>query len=59
LQASRNLTADQAEMRIAAQRPVEEKIRRATAVITNNGSLDDLAARVLDAWSRTVQPNLR
>jgi dephospho-CoA kinase len=59
LQASRNLTAEQAALRIAAQRPVEEKIRHATAVITNNGSLEDLAAQVTDAWARTVQPSIR
>jgi dephospho-CoA kinase len=58
LQASRNLTADQAALRIAAQRPVEEKLSRATAVITNNGCLEDLGAQVSEAWSRTVRPYL-
>lgn len=58
LQASRNLSAAQAQLRIAAQRPVEEKLRHATAVITNNGSPEDLAAQVEAAWSKTVQPRL-
>jgi len=58
LQASRGLTAEQAELRIAAQKPQEEKLRYATAVITNHGSLDDLAAQVEAAWARDVRPKL-
>ena len=37
LQASRGMSAEQAALRIAAQRPAEEKLRHATAVITNDG----------------------
>jgi dephospho-CoA kinase len=58
LQASRDLTAEQAAMRIAAQRPASEKLAYATAVITNNGSLDDLQAQISLAWERTVQSHL-
>ncbi|HLZ29785.1 MAG TPA: dephospho-CoA kinase [Chloroflexota bacterium] len=59
LQASRGMSAEQAALRIAAQRPAEEKLRHATAVITNAGSLDDLARQVEVAWQSTVQPHLR
>jgi dephospho-CoA kinase len=58
LQASRGLSAEQAQLRIAAQSPIEEKLRHATAVITNHGSLEDLAAQVEKAWAKTVQPKL-
>jgi dephospho-CoA kinase len=58
LQSSRGMSAEQASLRIAAQSPAEDKIRHATAVLTNHGSLDDLAAQVDDAWARTVRPNL-
>jgi dephospho-CoA kinase len=59
LQSSRNLSPEQAALRIAAQSPVEEKLRHATAVITNNGAPNDLAAQVAAAWTKTVQPKLR
>jgi dephospho-CoA kinase len=59
LQASRGLSAEQAALRIAAQTPAEEKIRHATVVITNHGSLEDLAAQVEAAWKSTVQPGLQ
>jgi dephospho-CoA kinase len=58
LQASRGLSAEQAAIRIAAQTPPEDKLRHATAVIDNHGSLDDLAHQVDTAWTRTVQPLL-
>lgn len=58
LQASRGLSAEQAALRIAAQTPAEEKLRHATAVITNDGTLDDLAGQVEAAWNTTVQPCL-
>jgi dephospho-CoA kinase len=59
LQSSRGMSTEQASLRIAAQSPAEEKIRHATAVLTNHGSLDDLSAQVDEAWNRTVQPNLQ
>ena len=58
LQASRALSADQAALRIAAQRPVEDKLRRADAAIANNGSLDDLTRQIDSAWQATVRPAL-
>lgn len=54
LQASRNLTPEQASQRIAAQRPAAEKLPHATAVITNNSSLDALLEQINAAWSTTV-----
>jgi dephospho-CoA kinase len=58
LQASRALTAEQAALRIAAQTPAEDKVRRANAVITNDGSLDNLAKQVETAWQQTVASHL-
>jgi dephospho-CoA kinase len=58
LQASRGLSAEQAALRIAAQTPAEDKMRHAAAVITNHGTLDDLAAEVQNAWDATVRPKL-
>jgi dephospho-CoA kinase len=59
LQSSRGLTAEQAQLRIAAQSPAEEKVRHATTVITNHGSVDDLATQVDLAWNQTVRPKLK
>jgi dephospho-CoA kinase len=59
LQSSRGLTREQAMLRIAAQRPAEEKLRHATAVIANNGNLDDLRHQIDSAWNETVRPALR
>ncbi len=58
LEASRGLTRQQAELRIDAQPPQVEKLRRATAAIDNHGSLQDLARQVERAWARTVAPHL-
>jgi dephospho-CoA kinase len=58
LEATRNLSAEQAALRIAAQRPQEEKLRYANAVLRNNASLDDLAAQIASAWATTVAPHL-
>jgi dephospho-CoA kinase len=58
LQSSRRFSAEQASLRVAAQAPVEDKLRHASAVLHNNGSLEDLAAHVAEAWSRTVAPCL-
>jgi phosphopantetheine adenylyltransferase/dephospho-CoA kinase len=52
---SRNgLEAAQAEARIDAQLTNEERAQHADLIIENNRSLDDLRARVDDAW-RTLQ----
>lgn len=58
LQASRGLTREQAALRIAAQRPAQEKLRHADAAITNNASLDDLQHQIEAAWAATVRPAL-
>jgi dephospho-CoA kinase len=58
LQSSRNFTLEQATLRVSAQAPVEEKLRHATAVITNNGSPEDLAHQVELAWQQSVAPYL-
>ncbi len=57
LMASRAMTPEQAALRVDSQRPVEEKLRYATEVIGNRGSLDDLAAQVDAAWQRSVVAN--
>ncbi|MBI1946742.1 MAG: dephospho-CoA kinase [Deltaproteobacteria bacterium] len=44
------LDDDAARARLAAQLPLAEKRRRATAVIENDGSLPELAARLRVAW---------
>jgi dephospho-CoA kinase len=48
--ASRGLSADDVERRIAAQLSNEERERRADVVIRNDGSLDELRAQVEAAW---------
>jgi dephospho-CoA kinase len=58
LQASRGMTPEQAALRIAAQSPVAEKVRHADVVITNHGTLDDLAEQVDAAWKQTVLPRI-
>ena len=58
LQAARGLSAEQAALRVAAQRPVAEKLRRADAAITNNGSLEALMRQIDAAWQASVQPAL-
>jgi len=50
---SRNsLDEREAQARIAAQLPIEEKAAAATYVVVNNGSEDDLTLQVDDLWSR-------
>jgi dephospho-CoA kinase len=58
LQSSRSLSREQAALRIAAQGSAEDKIRQATRVLINNGSLDDLAAQIEQAWNESVLPYL-
>jgi dephospho-CoA kinase len=58
LQATRNFTHEQAALRASAQAPVEDKLRHATAVITNSGTLDELHAQIDNAWKATVAPYL-
>src|SRR5262249_17401812 len=54
LQATRNFTNEQASLRVSAQTPVEEKLRHATVVITNNADLADLEAQVTRAWETSI-----
>jgi dephospho-CoA kinase len=58
LQATRNFSLEQATLRVKAQLPVEEKLRHASAVIHNNGSLADLESQVATAWTTSVSPYL-
>jgi dephospho-CoA kinase len=48
--ASRGMSADEVRRRLAVQMSNEERIRRATRVIHNDGTLVDLRARVEEAW---------
>lgn len=59
LESSRNLSPEQAALRIAAQRPASEKLAHATAVLTNNGSLEELEAQIAAAWEATAFPRGR
>ncbi len=48
----RGLSEEQARSRLAAQPPLEEKLKIADAVIDNSGTLDDLRRQVEAAWGR-------
>jgi dephospho-CoA kinase len=48
--ASRGMTPDEVRQRLAVQMSNAERARRATRVIENDGTLEDLRARVEDAW---------
>ncbi len=50
--ASRGFSQAQAEARVDAQSPQDEKIARATTVIQNDGSLAELEQHVAAAWAR-------
>jgi dephospho-CoA kinase len=50
----RGLTAEEAEARIAAQPPQEEKLPFAEVVIDNRGRLDQTRRQVEAAWRRTA-----
>jgi dephospho-CoA kinase len=58
LQASRHFSLEQATLRVNAQAPIENKLRHATAVLHNSGSLHDLETQLNDTWAKTVQPYL-
>jgi dephospho-CoA kinase len=58
LQASRGLSPEQARLRVESQRPQSEKAALASAVLTNDGTLDALADQVAAAWQSTVAPHL-
>ena len=48
----RGLSQEEARARLAAQPPLEPKLALATAVIENDGTLEDLRAQVAAAWQR-------
>ena len=50
LMARNGLTRAQAEARLASQLPLEEKVKHATVVIDNGGTLEDTRAQVERAW---------
>lgn len=52
----RNWTAQDFATREAAQMPIEEKRRRATHVIANDGTLDELRERVEEFWKSLSPP---
>jgi dephospho-CoA kinase len=54
LMARGNLNAEQAQIRLAAQPPVSEKLARADVVIDNSGTIEQTRAQVDEAWRRVV-----
>ena len=50
----RDLDADAVQARISSQMPHEERLKRADAVIENNGSLEELRRRVQELWRERV-----
>ncbi|MED5463538.1 MAG: dephospho-CoA kinase [Myxococcota bacterium] len=52
LQARNNLSASEAERRIASQLPLDDKRQRGTWIIDNSGSLEDTHAQVDSLWSQ-------
>ncbi|MEZ4529855.1 MAG: dephospho-CoA kinase [Thermomicrobiales bacterium] len=53
LVATRGLSQEEANRRIASQPPLGEKLARADIVIANDGTLDELRAQVGAAWMRS------
>ncbi len=56
LMKERGLTEEEARVRIRAQPPQEEKIRRADVVIDNSGDLEATRRQVEQAWRKWVEP---
>ncbi len=54
LQRTRGLALEQAVLRVDAQPPQEAKAARADTVITNEGTLEELHAQVVQQWERVV-----
>jgi len=57
LMRARGLSRAEAELRIDAQPPQEEKVARADVLIDNSGSLEDTRRQVERAWQETVAPH--
>jgi dephospho-CoA kinase len=52
----RRMSEDEARKRIFAQRAQAEKLRRASVVITNDGSVEDTWKQVQSAWNTLMPP---
>jgi len=57
--ARNGLTAEQAQARISAQLSNDERVRHATAVIDNSGSMAEATARVATLWDEFVATSQR
>ncbi len=55
LMADRDMSKEEAWLRIEAQPPEEEKIARADVVIDNSGTLEETYRQVDEAWDRIAQ----
>ncbi|NLF49533.1 MAG: dephospho-CoA kinase [Leptolinea sp.] len=55
----REMSEDDARMRIQAQPPQEEKLKAADIIIQNNATLEDLLLQVKHAWSTVVPDSFR
>jgi dephospho-CoA kinase len=55
LRARSGLTAEEAELRIASQLPLSEKVRHATWVVDNSGDLPSTRAQVERIWAEILQ----
>ncbi len=55
LMTTRNYSRQEAEMRVDAQSPQENKMARANVVIDNSGSMDQTREQVLSAWKAFTQ----
>ncbi len=55
LMRDRGLSEEEAWLRIDAQPPQEEKVRRADVVIRNDGSIEELHEQVDEAWNAVVR----
>ena len=58
LTARNRLSADEAQRRIAAQMPIDEKRKRADFVIDTSGSFEETNAQVLEVWDRLRRATL-
>jgi dephospho-CoA kinase len=59
IERDRGLKPEQTETRIRAQLPDDERRKHATLVIENNGTLDDLRARVAEIWRAALARNAK
>jgi dephospho-CoA kinase len=57
IERDRGMAREQIEARIKAQLPDEERRKHATTVITNEGTVEDLQAKVKDLWRAALARN--